>query len=135
MTTRAVHRLANTVVSYLLRSPLHRALSGSTCLIRYNGVRTGRQITTPTQYAQHGDQLIIVVARHDDKTWWRNFRMDRDIEVLLERKWVPMIARAVVGANEPDTLAPLLDSYLQCFPKAAARLGAQTDDSRANPPW
>ena len=123
--------LANTLVSYLLRSPLHRMLSGSTCLIRYNGSRTGRQITTPTQYAQHGDQLIILVGRHDDKTWWRNFSVDRDIEVLLQRKWTRMTARAVLAADEPDVVTPLLEAYLRRFPKASARLRADADSSRA----
>jgi deazaflavin-dependent oxidoreductase (nitroreductase family) len=123
--------LSNRLVGYLLRSPLHSLLSGSTCLIRYNGRRTGRQITTPTQYVRHGDQLVILVARHEDKTWWRNFTIEGDIEILLRRRWVSMTARAVVGSDEPDTVAPLLDAYLRRFPKVSRRVGVEGDNSPA----
>jgi hypothetical protein len=123
-------KLGNMVVSGLLRSPMHRLLSGSTCLIRYTGRRLGRQIITPTQYVQLGDDVIILVARHEAKTWWRNFHTDADIDVLLQHRWTQMTARAVTGADEPDTVAPLLDAYLQRYPKAAHALGGNTNESR-----
>lgn len=123
-------RLGNRVVAGLLQSPLHRILSGSTDLVRYTGRRSGRSVTTPTQYTRSGDDVIILVGRHDDKTWWRNFRTDRDIDVLLQRRWVPMTARAVIGADDPETTSPLLDTYLNRFPKAARALGPETDGSR-----
>lgn len=98
--------IANSVVSRLLRSPVHRVLSGSTALIRYTGRRSGRQHTTPTQYARQGDDVIILAGRPESKTWWRNFRTDGDIEVLLRRRWVPMTARAVVGDEDAHAIAP-----------------------------
>jgi hypothetical protein len=66
--------VGNAFVSTLLRSPFHRLLSGSTDLIRYRGRRTGREITMPTQYAEHGSDILILVGRPDTKTWWQNFR-------------------------------------------------------------
>jgi hypothetical protein len=71
--------IGNACVSALLRSPFHRLLSGSTDLIRYRGCRTGREITTPTQYAERGSDVVILVARPDTKTWWKNFRTERDL--------------------------------------------------------
>ena len=121
---------ANAVVSGLLRSPLHRMLSGSTDLIRYTGRRSGREFITPTQYARHGDELIILVGRPEGKTWWRNFTSDGDIEVLLQRRWLPMTARTVIGADDPETVMPLLDVYLQRFPRAAGALGDDANGSR-----
>jgi len=115
--------LVNRLASSILRSRLHPILSRSTDLVRYTGARSGREITTPTQYVLRGDDLIILVADHDTKTWWRNFRTDRDLEVLVQGAWLPMKARVVIGADEPDLIAPLLDAYLDRFPKAVRVLG------------
>jgi hypothetical protein len=124
-------RLNNPCVVALLRSPLHRLLSGSTDVLRYTGRRSGRTITTPTQYARHGDDVVILVGRADNKSWWRNFRGDaRSIEVLLGGRWVTMTARAVIGADEPEVAAPLLDAYLTRFPRAARPLGNGTREEQ-----
>lgn len=123
-------KIANAVVGGLLRSPLHRLLSGSTDLVRYTGRRSGRRVTTPTQYARRGDDVIILVGDPEAKTWWRNFETIHDIDVLLQRRWIPMAARAVVGADEPKTIAPLLEVYLQRFPSAARTLGNGSDEDR-----
>ena len=115
--------VGSSVVSALLRSPMHRILSGSTDLVRYQGRRSGRTFTTPTQYALHGDDVVILVGHHETKTWWRNFRTEHDAELLIRREWSPVTARAVIGADEPATIAPLLDTYLERFPRAARSLG------------
>lgn len=122
--------MTNAVVSGLLQSPLHRVLSRSTDLIRYTGRRSGREFTTPTQYARNGDDLIILVGRPETKTWWRNFRDNGEIDVLVQRQWLPMTARAVIGADEPETIGPLLEAYLQRFPRAARVLRPDTHGSR-----
>jgi len=108
---------------------VHRLMSGSTDVIRYRGRRSGTTFTTPTQYATHGDDLVIFVGHPDTKTWWRNFREDRDLDVLVAGDWRAMVGHAIVGADEPDTIAPLLDAYLQRFPKAARLIDATTDSS------
>jgi hypothetical protein len=112
-------RLPNTIVSLVLRSPLHRLLSRSVALVRYTGRTSGREITTPASYAAHGENVVILVGRPDTKTWWRNFREGRDLELLIGRRWRPMTGRAVAGVSEPDALAPLLEIYRRRFPTAA----------------
>lgn len=121
----------NFVVSRVLRSPLHPMLSGSTALVRYAGRRSDRQFITPAQYVESGADIIILVGHAEAKTWWRNFRNDRDLDVLVRRTWLPMTARAVVGIDEPETIAPLLDAYVKRFPKAIRLLGDQPDETRA----
>ena len=123
--------LINRFVSTVLRSPVHRLLSGSVDLVRYTGRRSGSEITTPTQYARRGDDVIILAGRPDTKTWWRNFVDARDVELLVQGAWIPMRAQAVVGADEPEVIAPLLDAYLERFPKAGRVLGEGTTQDRA----
>jgi F420H(2)-dependent quinone reductase len=122
---------ANRVVRTLLESPAHRLMSGSTDLIRYRGRRSGDTVTTPTQYATYKGGVVIFVGRPETKTWWRNFREDRDIDVLIRGRWRGMVGRAVVGVDEPDTIRPLLDAYVERFPKAARLLDTTSGASEA----
>ena len=112
---------ANAVVSAVLRSPLQGLLSGSTCLVQYTGQRSHDQFTTPTRYARHDDDVVILVGRAPGKTWCRNLRGERDVDVLLRCRWHEMAARAVVGADDPDATATLLAAYLDRYPKATSR--------------
>jgi len=124
-------RAANGFVSAVLRSPAHGLLSGSTGLVRYTGRRSGRTFTTPTQYASWDGGVVILVGRPETKTWWRNFRAERPIDVLVRGRWTSMSARAMVGADEPAAVAPRLDAYLQRFPRAARTFGTATGEDRA----
>jgi hypothetical protein len=117
--------LQDTVVAALLRSPLHRVLSGSTGLVRYTGRRTGRVVQTPTQYARQGREVVILVGHPERKAWWRNFRDGRDLDLLLAGHWTPMTAHAVVGADKPALAQLLLEAYRRRFPRAASGIRAQ----------
>ena len=122
--------VTNAVVAAVLRSPLHRLLSGSTDLIRYRARQSGKEVTTPTQYAQRGDEVVILVGRPESKTWWRSFRTDHDLEVLIRGSWVPMTGRAVVGCRRARHRRPLLDVYLARVPQSARAVGGATQEER-----
>lgn len=115
-------RLANRVVAAVLASRFHGVASRTTDVIRYTGRRSGRTFTTPTQYVDWEDGIVIFVGRSGRKEWWRNFRTERDLDVLLRGEWVPMVGRAVVGADDATAVAPLLAAYLAKFPKVARHL-------------
>jgi len=123
-------RIGDRGLSLLLRSPLHPVLSGSFDLVRYLGRRSGATFTTPTQYASRNGGIIIMVGTPERKQWWRNFRGGHDLEVLLRGQWVPMRGTAIVGAEDPDAIAPLLASYLACLPKVTRRLPDGATDPR-----
>jgi len=122
--------LANSLVEKILTSPAHRILSGSTVLIRYQGRRTGKEYTTPVQYADAAVGLVVMVGKPETKTWWRNFTEMGQMKVLLKGTWVPMTAHALRGADEPDAVEPLLRSYAIRFPKVAKSLDGNTLDER-----
>ena len=121
---------ANTVVEKILQSPAHPILSGSTVLIRYTGRRTGTEYTTPVQFADAHHGLVVMVAKPETKTWWRNFTEMGQLQVLLAGTWVPMTAHALRGADEPDAVEPLLRSYAIRFPKVAKSLDGNTLEER-----
>lgn len=70
----AMNRTINPVLQTLLRSPMHRPVSGRLALITYTGRRSGRQYTIPVLYRQQGNEVTIAVALPDRKVWWRNLQ-------------------------------------------------------------
>jgi len=68
--TSVVQRIGNAVVLSVLRSPLHRLLSGRLLSITVLGRRTGRRYTIPVAYVQHDGALLVGTAG----TWSRNLR-------------------------------------------------------------
>ena len=88
----------NGLVLAILRSPLHKLLSGMAIELRYTGRRSGRQYVLPVQYARVGDQVVIWVQQPRRKTWWRNFRTPGTVEARIAGRWHRGTARVV----EPD---------------------------------
>ena len=123
--------IANSFVSAVLKSPLHPVLSGSTGIVRYAGRVTNRTVTTPVQYARHGDGLVILVADPEAKKWWRNFRTAHAVDVLVAGEWLPMIGRVVDGRVHPEQAVAPVEAYLQRFPKVARHLPGATPQERA----
>lgn len=122
---------ANRTVAAVLASPLHRLLSSRVCLVRYRGRRSDQPHATPTQYVRHDDSIVILVARPDDKTWWRNFTgTGHPLDLLLQRRWQPMVGRVVTGTAEPELARRLLDAYLARFPRVTRALEGTALDEK-----
>jgi F420H(2)-dependent quinone reductase len=75
--TKTLTRIAaivNKGVAYLINSPRWGRLMGrSVVMMTYTGRRSGHTFTTPVGYRRKDDEITIVVALPDVKTWWRNF--------------------------------------------------------------
>jgi hypothetical protein len=121
---------ANAVVEAVLKSPLHRVMSGKLLLIRYHGQRSGTEYTLPVQYADTHHGVLVMVGKPATKTWWRNFTTMGQAQVLLAGKWVPMTAHALVGSEDPEAVTPLLRSYAARYPKVVNSLDGDTLEAR-----
>jgi deazaflavin-dependent oxidoreductase (nitroreductase family) len=121
---------ANAVVEAILKSPLHRVMSGRLALIRYQGTRSGTEYTMPVQYAATPGGLIVVAGEAGTKKWWRNFTTMGQAQVLLAGTWVPMTAHALVGSEDPEAVTPLLRSYAARFPSVVKSLEGDTLEER-----
>jgi len=73
----------NPLVTALLRSPFHRALSGRLALITVTGRRSGREYTFPVGYRREGDRVVIGVGWPERKRWWRNLRETGRVRLRL----------------------------------------------------
>ena len=85
-------RLYNPLVLAVLRSPLHRLLSGSVMEIAVLGRKTGLTYSIPVQYVRRGEGLLVISQRH--RTWWRNLRGGFPVGVRLQ-------GRQFHGRGEP----------------------------------
>ncbi|MEO8827716.1 hypothetical protein [Lapillicoccus sp.] len=107
--------LANPTLRAALRSPAHRALSGSLLLLDYTSRRSGRRCVFPVQYAVCGEALVVVAGQHRAKTWWRHFddHPQQVIAHLRGRATTVTVRRLIAGTDERTQAAA---SYTKRFP-------------------
>jgi hypothetical protein len=53
----------NSIMAFILRSPLHGLLSGSTMLITYTGRKSGKSITLPTNWVRDENTVFVTSLR------------------------------------------------------------------------
>jgi hypothetical protein len=83
----------NPLMEWLLKSPLHGMISGSTMIIYYTGCKSGKACRVPVNYLRSGNQLLTVSFK--ERTWWRNFRNEAGVTILMKGKRIPAHAQAV----------------------------------------
>ncbi len=70
MMRKFLNQLANLIMKPLLASPLHFFASKHILLVSVTGRKSGKVYTTPLEYKQEGDDLMIFTQK--DRKWWRN---------------------------------------------------------------
>lgn len=112
----------NTLIAWLLRSPLHGILSGSMLLLSYTGRKSGRLFRVPVNYAETGDHLLVTSQR--DRNWWRNFLPEGPANIHLKGQEKPVNAQAVTA---PEAVAAQLGEYLAARPQWARYFDVSLD--------
>lgn len=97
----------NRTMSWVLRSPLHRIISGSVMLITFTGRRSGKRYTTPISYSRQGEQIIAFTH----SPWWKNLRDGASVTLRLQGRDQQGYAQAI--ADDPAIILPYLRSHLQ----------------------
>ncbi|HUU61352.1 MAG TPA: nitroreductase family deazaflavin-dependent oxidoreductase [Acidimicrobiia bacterium] len=112
--------VGNFLVGAVLRSPMHRVMSGSLLLLTFQGRRTGKDYTFPVGYARFGpDELVVLAGRPEGKTWWTNLRGGMPARVRLGGRELEGDARLVKGEEAISRLT----AYLEQLPRAARSMG------------
>lgn len=114
----------NGFISWLLRSPFHGMLSGSTLLITVKGSKSGQEITTPVNFAQDGKTLWITSFRN--RRWWRNLRGGQPVRLRLKGKDVQ--GRGMVVEDKPE-VEQALGTYLIQMPQSVRYFGVKLDEN------
>ena len=97
----------NPMMTWLLRSPFHGMISKGVILVSVTGRKSGKMISTPTNYLRDGDTLWVISWR--ERTWWRNLRGGANVRVLLAGKGVE--GRGQVLEEEKAVAQSLFDYY------------------------
>jgi len=97
----------NPMMVWLLKSPMHGFISKGVMLVTVTGRRSGKSISTPTNYLRDGNSLWVISWR--DRNWWKNLRGGAQTRVLLAGKMVE--GRGQVVEDEKQAAQALFDYY------------------------
>ena len=67
-----LNKLINPIMMFVLQSRFHSLFSKDLMLLTFTGRKSGLRFTTPVMYVRNGDKVIVAVAEHESKIWWRN---------------------------------------------------------------
>jgi len=112
----------NPITIWLLKSPLHGMISRGVILVRVTGHKSGRTISTPTNYLRDGNTLWVISWR--ERTWWRNLRGGADVGVLLAGKSVGGRGQVI---EDQMTVAQSLFEYYSRVPRVAKYVQIRLD--------
>jgi deazaflavin-dependent oxidoreductase (nitroreductase family) len=119
----------NPIITFLLRSPLHRLVGKGMLLMTYTGRKSGKPHTLPVNYVQEGNLLLATSFR--ERTWWRNLRGGAPVTVHLAGKDARGIGEAVEDAQ---AVREGLLVYLRKVPQYARYFGVTLGpDGQPNP--
>lgn len=96
----------NRIMTWVLRSPLHRVVSGSILALTFSGRKSGKVYTTPLSYTRQGEQLIVFTHG----AWWKNLQGGAPVTVRVQGQDLPGQATAIAG--DPATILPYLRTHL-----------------------
>lgn len=99
-------RWFNQLMAWVLRSPLHRLISGSVMLITFTGRKSGKVYSTPISYTRQGGQIIAFTHSN----WWKNLQGGAPVTLWVAGKEIQGVAEAVAG--DATAILPYLRSHL-----------------------
>lgn len=112
----------NSVVKWLLSSPIHGVMSRNTMVIEYQGRKSGKRRSVPVNYQRRDSELLTTSLK--SRVWWRSLRGGTPVRVLLRGRWYE--ARADVIEDE-EGVARGISEYLELAPTWAKYFGVGLD--------
>ena len=91
----------NPLIRALLRSPLHAVASKALLVLSWSGRTSGRRYSIPVGYQRDGDDVVIMLTKPAQKTWWKNFRMPWPAELRIEGRERTAMGEWVTPGSEP----------------------------------
>jgi deazaflavin-dependent oxidoreductase (nitroreductase family) len=101
----------NSLIIWLLNSPLHFFVSKNMMLITYTGRKSGKTYTIPVNYIRDGDTFYTTSWK--ERTWWRNLRAGQPVKLQVQSQ--ELTAKPKVSESNEE-IADLLNTYFQIAP-------------------
>jgi len=112
----------NPIMIWILKSPIHKMMSGTILLLTITGHKSGRAITVPVNYIRDGRTLWVVSDRQ--RVWWRNLTGGAALTVMLARKTKQ--ARGEVILHDKEIMHALTE-YFKLAPHMAKYFKVKID--------
>lgn len=96
----------NSIMEWLLKSPMHGVVSKNMMLISYTGQKSGQEYTTPVNYWQVSDkdEGLLLTTSKPDRVWWRNLKGDQPVVLRLRGKCIKTLGTVVEDVEEKGKL-------------------------------
>ena len=114
----------NALMKWLLKSSLHRFISGQIMSINYRGRRSGKHYSVPVNYHEDGKKLVVVSTK--DRKWWRNMRSGLEATLQLRGAERNAFAEAV---EDPREVEMHLRKFFKSAPRMARYFKVRIDES------
>lgn len=106
-----MNHIFNPILLLWLGSPFGGAVRKSLLGLRVTGAKSGRVYQLVANYVQLGDEIYIIPAMPQLKTWWRNLRSPAAVQVLLSSTgWQPAGAQALLAPTDAGAISSALTS-------------------------
>jgi hypothetical protein len=121
----ALFRFMNPVMRRLLKSPVHRLLSGQLMLLEYTGRVSGQTYAIPIAYFAWDSGSVLSIS---GSRWWKNLRDGRRVPLLVRGVRHTAVPAVIESA---DSRADLFAEFVRRYgPKVAGRLEAGLPSGR-----
>ena len=121
------YKLANPLVTALLRSPFHGIASGNLALLHFRGRKSGREFVTPLSYVRESGTVGLLSAHRTN--WWMNLR-EEGTPVKIEIARETLTGRARLWDGDSEALRDRVRRYLCALPRDAMVYGIQLDENK-----
>ena len=122
-----MNNILNPLMLLILRGPFHRLLSGSLLALTVYGKKSGKPYPLVVNYTQIGQQITIIPAMAQQKTWWRNLRGGGMVDLTLKGRHYHASATLIEGEHDQQAAFAALQAQVSQFPKLAGIYGIKMD--------
>ncbi len=122
----SIYRFINPPVKLLLKSPMHRILSGNTMLLEFTGRKTGRPLSTPISYYRTGNKVHCFTSKAFG--WWRNLLVTKSATAIVAGRCYR--CEVEVEYEDKQTLQLELERFLLAVPRDAKHTGVRMVNGR-----
>ncbi|HEX2620601.1 MAG TPA: nitroreductase/quinone reductase family protein [Phototrophicaceae bacterium] len=116
--------VANAVMRFILRSPLHSMVSKNITMITFTGRKSGKIYNVPISYIRDGD-LVHIFTDLNGK-WWKNLQSGAAVTLLLQGQTLSGKADAV---TDQAAVAVVLKDFLERVPRDARVYGITLNEN------
>jgi hypothetical protein len=110
-------KVMNPMMTALLRSPLHGALSGMLMLLSYEGRKTGKRYTHPVGYFQWDGEAVVA---YTSARWWTNLTDGRTVTLRIKGRTYQ--ATPTVIRQREEMIQTVAELFTRLGPRKAGML-------------